>query len=228
MVDSGSNRNYLSDKHVNLQNCRYTTPTTVRNVKGSHTIHQYVELNPFRSIPNTSKQIFLIFDFHPFFDGLIGYETLKNLNADIITSKNELKFPTGTIKMKRKYPDVRSMHLNAHETKIINLPTKLNGEFLLEDDLFIDKNVTIPSGLYLAENEYARVLVTNHSSEATQVQLNSYTLDPEINNFENHQTPWGNWLKDNPLRPIESRSPQRRRKRETLEGDFSTRRHFLH
>ena len=169
---------------MNLQNCRYTTATTVRNVKGSHTINQYVELNPFPSIPNTTKQIFLIFDFHPFFDGLIGYETLKNLNADIITSKNELTFPKGTIKMKRKYPDIRSMHLNSHETKLLNLPTKLNGEFLLEDDLFIDKNVTIHSGLYLAENEYARVLVTNHSPEAIQIQLNSYTLDPEINNFE--------------------------------------------
>lgn len=129
LIDSGSNRNYLSRKHVNFERCRITNPTTVRNVSGTHTVNRFVEFNPFPEIPNTFAQIFLIFDFHPFFDGLIGYETIKNWKTDIITSQDELRFPSGKVTMKRKYPEVKSIYLNAHESKVVSLATECDGVF---------------------------------------------------------------------------------------------------
>lgn len=184
LIDSGSNRNYLSRKHVNYKNCRSTKPTTVRNVSGSHIVDKFVEFNPFPQIPNTTKQTFLIFDFHPFFDGLIGYETLKNLHVDIITSTNELKFPTGRVAMNRKYPDVKSLYLNAHETKPVSLQTEVNGDFFLENDLAIASNVFIHSGLYTADSGYVQIFITNYSSEPCKVALTPDIIKPEINNFE--------------------------------------------
>lgn len=167
-----------------MQNCRYTTPTTVRNVKGLHKINQFVEFNPFPEIPDTKKQTFLIFDFHPFFDGLIGYESLKNLKTDIITSTNELKFPSGKIQMKRKYPEVKSIYLNAHETKTVSLSINVAGDFYLDDDIRINSNVFIHSGLYSAGNGYTQVFITNQSSESCKIDLTNDILKPEINNFE--------------------------------------------
>lgn len=148
-----------------------------------------MELNPFPTIPNTQKQVFLVFDFHPFFDGLIGYESLKNLNADIITSTNELKFPFGKVKMKRKYPDSKSVYLNAHESKTINISTRVNGDFLLENDLVIEPNVVIHAGLYSADNENIHMLISNYSDEVHKIDLNSNILNPEINNFETGSPP---------------------------------------
>ena len=184
LIDSGSNRNYLSRKHVNLHNCRRTVPTTVRNVRGSHLIDRFVEFNPFPQIPNIPKQTFLIFDFHPFFDGLIGYESLKNLNADIITSRNELKFPTGTIAMMRKYPDVKSVHLNAHDTKPVSLSVNVTGDFYLDNDVHVASNVFIHSGLYTATNGYTQVFISNSSNEPCKVDMCPDIFEPEINNFE--------------------------------------------
>lgn len=143
-----------------------------------------MEFNPFPDIPNTSKQTFLIFDFHPFFDGLIGYETLKNLKADIITSSNTLKFPSGKITMKRKYPEVKSLYLNSHETKLVSLSTSATGDFFLEKDLSIDQHSFIHSGLYRAENGYVEVCLTNLSPKPHRINLSPDLLEVEINNFE--------------------------------------------
>lgn len=184
LIDSGSNRNYLARKHVNFEKCRITQPTTVRNVSGSHVIDRFVEFNPFPNIPNTSKQIFLVFDFHPFFDGLIGYETLKNLKADIITSLNKLRFPSGEVPMKRKYPVVKSVYLNAHETKPVDLTTKSVGDFFSDRDLTIDPHCFIHSGLYRAENGYVKIFLTNRSSEPCRITLTADVLEMEVNNFE--------------------------------------------
>lgn len=104
LVDTGANKNYISPKHVNLEKCRFTDPIKVHNINGTHTINQFVEFNPFYKIPNTQKLNFYVFDFHPFFDRLIGYEALQHLKANIITTTNELQLPYGTIQMLRKYP----------------------------------------------------------------------------------------------------------------------------
>lgn len=102
LIDTGANKNYISPKHVNQ--AKFTDPLTVHNINGVHTINQSVHFNPFYKIPNTQKLQFYVFDFHPFFDGLIGYEALQNLKANIITSTNEIQLPSGNIKMLRKYP----------------------------------------------------------------------------------------------------------------------------
>lgn len=47
---------------------------------------------------------FYVFDVHPLFDGLIGYEALQLLKANILSGTNELQFPKGKIKMLRKHP----------------------------------------------------------------------------------------------------------------------------
>lgn len=169
---------------MNFENCRLTRPTTVRNVSGSHVIDRYVEFNPFPQISGTTKQTFLIFDFHPFFDGLIGYESLKNLHVDILTSTNELKFPYGILQMRRKYPDTTSLNLNAHETKAVSVPSNAEGDFLLENDIEIEPNVFIHSGLYAAKNGHVQVFITNNTNELCKIELSPDILKPEINNFE--------------------------------------------
>lgn len=184
LIDTGANKNYVSPKHVNLEKCRFTDPAKVHNINGTHNINQIVEFNPFFKIPNTEKLKFYVFDFHPFFDGLIGYESLQLLKADILTSTNEIRLPHGIIKMKRRYPDVKSVYLNAHESKPVNLPTRVNGDFFLENDLVVAPNVIIHSGLYSTKNENVQVLITNYSNESKRIDLDENIIRPQINNFE--------------------------------------------
>lgn len=185
LIDTGANKNYLDPKHVNYEKCRTTTPLKVRNVSGSHKIDRFVEFNPFPQLSHPEKATFFVFHFHPFFDGLIGYETLKNLKANILTETNELEILNEKIKMYRKYPEIEQIHLNSNETKAINLPlTTHDGDFFLDNDLFIQNNVIIHSGLYNARHNQARVIITNYSSEPCKIKLDQHLLTPEMNNFE--------------------------------------------
>lgn len=187
LVDTGANKNYICKRHVKFQNCRVTTPTRVRNISGSFVVDRFVEFNPFIQIPGTSKLTFFVFDFHPFFDGLIGYESLQKLKANILTTTNVLQFPNGAVKMLRKYPETTALHLNAHETKIINIATSVQkGDFFLEDDIFIAPYVAIQSGLYTANEKHALVAITNMSAEPTRVNIPG-EIQTEICNFETNK-----------------------------------------
>ena len=184
LIDTGANKNYISPNHVNIDKCRFTDSINVHNINGVHTVNQFVEFNPFINIPNTLKLKFFVFDFHPFFDGLIGYEALQLLRADILSASNELKFPSGKIKMLLKYPGNISIELNANETKVFNLPVNIEkGDFFIEEDTNISDSLLVHSGLYTAENFFAYLAVTNYSNESACLN----TIKPfefEINNFE--------------------------------------------
>ena len=86
--------------------------------------------------------------------------------------------------MKCKYPDTISLHLNAHETKLIKIPTEVKGDFLLEEDLEINSHVIIHSGLYSAEDYRVIMPIMNHSSQPCSITISNDILKPEINNFE--------------------------------------------
>lgn len=170
---------------MNYEKCKTTTPMHVRNVRGSHEIDRFVNFNPFPQIKGTDKTTFYVFHFHTFFDGLIGYETLKDFKANILTESNELQFGDEKMKMFRKYPETRNITLNSNETKVMILPIHgSNGDFLLENDIFIQPRVVIHSGLYSVSDNQTLVVITNYSNEPAKVCINQKLLEPELNNFE--------------------------------------------
>lgn len=184
MIDTGANKNYISTEHVNLDKCRITAPVKVRNVSGSHNIDRFVEFNPFPNIqPN--RLLFYVFDFHPYFDGLIGYEALRQLKAEILTGTNQLKIGPTKITMLKKYPSSTQVQLNAHDTKPVSLSVNVTGDFYLDNDVHVAQNVFIHSGLYTAKNGYTQVVVSNCSNKSCKVDMCPDIFEPEINNFEN-------------------------------------------
>ena len=198
LIDTGANKNYISPRHVNSDRCQRTTPSRVKNINGTHLIDKYVMFNPFPQIPNTSKFIFFVFEFHSFFDGLIGYETLQKLNTKILTSENALEISGIKILMSKKYPNT-DIQLHANETKIASVHTSIReGEFFLENDLEIFPEVFVLAGLYQTNNGIAKMVIDNRTASEKQIKLNpveievnnfetmdKITINQEINNFEN-------------------------------------------
>ena len=142
----------------------------------------------------------MVFDFHPFFDGLIGYESLKNLKVNIITASNKLSFPSGSIQMLKKYPGISSVYMNAHETKTVSIHVQsANGDFLLEDDVIISDNCYINSGIYNVTNNQAVVSITNVADQPHKLDIKGINIVPELNNFENSVPELGNHSKRDAL-----------------------------
>lgn len=182
LIDTGANKNYLSPRVVqNKSIIIHETPSIVKNVSGVHKINQSVQFAPLNGKPPMK---FFLFEFHTFFDGLIGYESLCQLQANIITSSNMLQLPDKTIPMKRKYPESFSIKINVNEQVQISLPTTApDGDFLVEDSLPLTEDVVVLPGLYKAENNTAVVIAANVSNSNVQINPNR-PLFAEVNNFE--------------------------------------------
>lgn len=141
-----------------------------------------MELNTFYGIQGTHNLTFLVFEFHDFYDGLIGYESLSQLGAKICTNTNTLSLPLANIVMEKKIPDVFKFQINANETRVIELPTlQKEGEFLITKDILFDNKAFIHSGLYKAKKFCAKLLLTNMTKESTEVEILKGEI--EVNNF---------------------------------------------
>lgn len=98
LVDTGANKNYISPAHVNIENCKNEPTSTITNLSGKHTINKSASIDIFGI---KKKLKFFIFKFHKLFDGLVGYETLRDLRAVLNTANNTLKIGRKIIKMKK-------------------------------------------------------------------------------------------------------------------------------
>ena len=170
-----------------MHKCRTTAPVKVRNISGSHQIDRLVEFNPFPNI-QPKKLAFYIFDFHPYFDGLIGYEALRQLRAEILTGSNQLKIGNTKINMLKKYPSSTRIQLNAHETKPVEVQVcKDNGDFLIPENKSLQEKFIIHSGLYNAHNSKATIMISNSTDVPLEIKL--LAEDIEINNYETAHSP---------------------------------------
>lgn len=107
LVDTGANKNYIAPRFVEQKFRIATIPLKVKNVASGFQVKEYVKWNPFSDILKETplaEQSFFIFQFHDFFDGLIGYETLRTFNAIINTAENSLQIDNKTIKMQKNTP----------------------------------------------------------------------------------------------------------------------------
>lgn len=180
LVDTGANKNYIKPDHVKKAR-ELKHAAQVQTVYGKFKINSFISFNPFPNILSCKSSQFYVFNFHQFFDGIIGYEYLQKSKAVIDTAENVLIINGNKIFMKRKFP--MYLNLNAHETKFINIANgNLRGDFLLAEDIELEPSVFVNSGLYHADKEKAFVAISNSSE--IKVSLSYPQLDFELNNFE--------------------------------------------
>lgn len=180
LIDTGANKCYIKPEHVKSSRSLSKT-AKVQTVNGIFQINKFINFNPFPQSKFTKSSEFYVFDFHKFFDGLIGYEFLQNSKAVIDASKNLLKFPDFSVSMKKKFPE-QSFTLNAHETQFVKMSNKQNGDFLLPTDMEIRPGVYINAGLYQASNGNCFVSISNHSDD--KVAISRPEIKVKADNFE--------------------------------------------
>lgn len=159
LIDTGANKNYIKPEHVNKSR-KSEKVQKVQSVNGIFTLDRFINFNPFPQSKSCESAEFFVFDFHNFFDGLIGYEFLQKSQATIDASQNELHFQDLSIRMKRKHPELKLSTLNSLETKVIKISiNSADGDFLLNEDIEIKPSVYVNSGLYNVSNKVAYVAV---------------------------------------------------------------------
>lgn len=179
LIDTGANKNYLNPAKIQPTLLKHCAPQKVKNINGQHDINKCVDLNIFNN-----SLTFYALKFHSFFDGLLGYESLRNLEAEILTSTNTLKLPSTSLQMLRKYPDSFSCSLNAFEEIPLSMKTTVcDGDFYVEHPLPLTEEVMVLPGLYTAQNNKATVLLKNCCEVPVKISPNRLIFS-ELNNFE--------------------------------------------
>lgn len=176
LIDTGANKNYISSDHVNIENCKTEPMSKVTNIKGTHMIDKSASFDPFQI---NKKLKFFVFKFHNFFDGLIGYESLRDLNAKIDVSKNTLKIGRKTFHMKKRFPEKHKINLTEQEYQFIQIKTKKDGDFLVEEEKRY-KNFSILPGLYRSANKTAFIAVQNHAKSQIEINTNELKLSNDL------------------------------------------------
>lgn len=178
----------------------------MKNINGVHTTNEYTDWNPFVFFDRNNrlpKQRFHLFDFHEYFHGLIGYESLRSIGAVINAATNQLKIGNLTISMHKKFPDISELSFHHNESLTRTLPVPMeSGDFYLDNDIEIAPHIFIPSGIYKAKNYQAQVTLINSLSDARTVKVNADYIaqfEAEINNFEEFSSCYQN-------DPLQSRS----------------------
>lgn len=181
LIDTGANKSYIAPRLVKKAvTCK---PFTINNINGKFQVNQYVEFNPFPHSKTSGKLKFFVFDFHQFFDGLIGYESLQMLKAIIIAGRNELKLPDLSIKLCRKFPGCATLTIGPHKEKWVEmLVNKKEGDFLIENDIETAPSVFFRAGIYRARNHKTMILIANEGDKENQISLG--TISTDVDNFE--------------------------------------------
>lgn len=64
---------------------------------------------------------FYVFKFHNFFDGLVGYESLRDLKARLDIANNSLKLGRKTIQLKKMFPEEHKINLTEQEFQFVKI-----------------------------------------------------------------------------------------------------------
>lgn len=139
LIDCGANVNVISKKWA------FSSGTTIYNIReqnvkgvtGSEKIEKCVKLNIFQPLLKQNFK-FLVLDFHPFFDGIIGTEILFGKRFNLITAQKalEVKCDTGELKIipLKFYNPTPAPRESIHKTETINILENIRTSHLSEKE----------------------------------------------------------------------------------------------
>lgn len=174
LIDSGANKNIL--RPGILKKVRKIKPTLTKNVCGSKVISFKGKATLLGSdLPALSVYEL---DFHPFFHGLIGSETLSKLNAVIDYNHDTLTVLDRTLNYQKYYIRHKTEQFN----HIITVPTDKDGDWVVTKPSKLNQNILIEPGVYNSKNNTTTILVRTNKPQPPDIHNEKLSL--KVNNFK--------------------------------------------
>lgn len=145
LIDCGANVNVISKKWALSSGIPIETirALNIRGVTGSEKVKQGIKLNLFQPLLSENF-MFLVFDFHPFFDGILGTEILFENKFNLITAEKILQVKCDSGKLKtiplKFYTPVPTERQSVNKAEAPNILEKIRISHLNETE----RNSLIP------------------------------------------------------------------------------------
>lgn len=204
LIDTGSLRSILKPSIAEqfYANCIYQSNNTIKTALGSQTTRYQAAIPAFPEFVTTYKINFILFDFHDFFDGILGVTDLINMQLNIDLCNKILIGPNIEIPFFYRQPHETnfSFSVNPHEKILKNIPVNvIEGEILTRPGTI--GTLIIPQVISYSSNGFALVEIQNCSDKTISVTLKEpipvdtfeqdlyeiYSLENISENYQNHQ-----------------------------------------
>ncbi|CAH1114142.1 unnamed protein product [Psylliodes chrysocephalus] len=178
LLDSGSHISLLNP-YIAKQyyaNSIIFKPNVIKTSCGEQIAKYEAHISAFNEFQTEEKIIFTLFDFHPFFDGLISFRDLRNMGFNWNFQENFLFKDAVIIPVYLCYPSDYSSNYNLKLNDFEILKTKLPVNFIEKGTYYvpqtkINSHCYIPEGIVNVENAQTVVEIHNVSSDYTYVNL---------------------------------------------------------
>lgn len=194
LIDTGSSKSFVSDKIANkfYKDLIKKDPFKISSAHGN-SIQQYSTKIPCSKIFNLNNKLLLkfhIFNFHKYFDCLLGLDNLIKLNAIIDLNNNLLITPSSKIKIEFLDLSKNSTQINNYITvgpkseQIIKIKTKniKNGEIVIPYTKL--NNLEIAECITKVINHEALCTIINPSENDITVDLSTPLLVENLENYD--------------------------------------------
>lgn len=186
LVDTGASSSFINPKYTNPKDvieCRKTTITTILN---KYDLNKKIILPTFIEFKQPGEFTFLVFNFHNYFDGLLGLDILTQLEAKVDLLNKFLETKHSKIMLHFKPNFTSGKHIVPSNSKIIvKIPVDVKNGDIIVDNTEINDALHIPEGIYHAENWQSLVEVINTSEKDTILYLEQ-PLKVTIYNCQEH------------------------------------------
>lgn len=190
LIDSGSHISLLNPYFAKQYFSDYIIikPNIIKTSCGQQQSKYEVHIPAFKEFQTDEKLIFTLFDFHPFFDGLISFRDLKNMGfnwnlQESFLYKNNIKIPV--YQCSPSEYNCFNITLNEYEALRTKIPTNAqeNGTYYVPYQQ-INSHCFIPEGVTYVENGQAVVEIYNVNIEDTFITFQKPMEVVPIDNYE--------------------------------------------
>lgn len=183
LIDTGADNNFIDPKHTNNFQL-IPTKTEVKTALQTHTISHKISIDYLEQLNNIHPLEFLVFKFHHFFDGIIGNQTLQQLNATIDYQNSQITFGTVINKLHYKpFLKPQIYNLEPYEQKNINLPTNVKLGDIYAPSIQFNEHVHSLSGIYSSNNYQSQIFITNNSNSKQSIIISQPLRVESLNNY---------------------------------------------
>jgi len=192
LIDSGSNKSFINPELIPNALIERISPVEIKTALKKYTIDTQVTLNGLPELFTEKKLSFLLFKFHDFFDGLIGYEMMTDLGIKLDCLNSIIEIGKNTIPFSLK-PNLQPMRFDVFPNckMLVKLPVDYENGSILIRKTKIKDDLILSEGIYEAKDWFALVEVNNFSDDShsfcVKQPLKTFPLNndfiAEIHNF---------------------------------------------
>lgn len=187
LIDSGSSHSFIDPIYIPKEFRIINPNMDIISLTNRQIANETILLNAFSIFKRPDLKFeFIIYKFHKYFDGLIGLNILRNLNAVIDFKNNLISTPETQITMKTK-PNYKSSQYTVlpYSHILVEIPVDhKEGTIFLNTTYFKNKSLVIQEGVYESTNWRIQAILKNLSGNTEEfVIFQPLKVKSILNNF---------------------------------------------